>query len=151
MAGMSLFRLSLLQRTSGAWKIPSLVPRIYFSSEGSVPPTKEVVLPNFGLGQFMAVVGPVFSGRSWTAAELRRKSFEDIHRLWYVLYKERNSLYTFATRTKRVRDKPNTQAAMSRMRKVKDSMAMIKTVLSERRKAFKEHRGPKTDIDSQLS
>lgn len=75
----------------------------------------------------------LFAGRGWTAADLRRKSFEDLHKLWYVLYKERNLLLTARLTAKRF-SKPIIGEDEMRYISVKRSMAAIKLVLSERKK-----------------
>lgn len=72
---------------------------------------------------------PVQVGREWTADELRRKSFSDLHKLWYILYKERNVLLTEKQLCRRGNAK---MQAPHRMTMVKKSMARILLVLRER-------------------
>ena len=73
-------------------------------------------------------------GRSWKASELRLKSFEDLHKLWFVLVKERNMLETERDVAKRRGVQMNNPA---RLRKVRVSMARLKTVLNERSREYK--------------
>ncbi|KIM89066.1 hypothetical protein PILCRDRAFT_812964 [Piloderma croceum F 1598] len=78
------------------------------------------------------------SGRSWSAPELRRKSFQDLHILWYVLLRERNLLATQKEELRKLgvtdlRGYTNVPWKMSQCRK---SMARIKSVINERRLAY---------------
>ena len=69
-------------------------------------------------------------GRAWKCSELRLKSFEDLHKLWYVLLKERNVLLTeFYDCESRNVSMPHPE----RLHKVKLSMKHIKQVLNERK------------------
>lgn len=43
-------------------------------------------------------------GRSWSVPELRRKDWEDLHRLWWVCVKEKNRILTFRSERERVGD-----------------------------------------------
>lgn len=76
-------------------------------------------------------------GRAWTAEELRRKSFRDLHTLWYVVARERNLLATQREEARRLGFNPETYRARSLEKDglCRDTMARIKLVLSERRHA----------------
>eukprot|EP00536_Pseudo-nitzschia_multiseries_P006725 jgi/Psemu1/304323/fgenesh1_kg.146_\ len=70
-------------------------------------------------------------GRQWSVKELRRKSYEDLHRLWYVLYKEKNMLLTerqLSRRRQLIFPQPD------RFKKVQKSMGAIRQVLGERKR-----------------
>ncbi|EJW88260.1 hypothetical protein WUBG_00833 [Wuchereria bancrofti] len=72
-------------------------------------------------------------GRSWSKDELRLKSNSDLHKLWYVLLKERNMLLTMleASVQKALR-MPNPD----RIEKVAESMHNLEAVVHERNDAY---------------
>eukprot|EP00795_Rhopilema_esculentum_P013057 gene13057-3833_t len=75
------------------------------------------------------------TGRRWHASDLRQKSSNDLHKLWYVLLKEMNMLQTVKAEAKRLQvPMPNPE----RIKKVQKSMAMIKRVIGERELAVKK-------------
>ncbi|KAG6336053.1 hypothetical protein ID866_3026 [Astraeus odoratus] len=79
------------------------------------------------------------SGRSWTASELRRKSFKDLHTLWYVLLRERNVLATQKEEARRLGIRSSESLAASvRDRLCRKSMARLKYVINERRVVYEK-------------
>lgn len=134
----------------------SLLKRIF------VPATSQVNFFSSGLGAFRDTESVQTRmaeavGRSWSVKELRRKSFEDLHKLWYVLYKERNMLLTESNLARR---KGIIFPQPDRKTKVKKSMAAIKTVLGERkrerisqfylRRAEQEEQNKEIDVEVEL-
>jgi large subunit ribosomal protein L47 len=72
-------------------------------------------------------------GRSWTAQELRRKSFDELHALWIICLKERNILATQRHERKRQQlPQAGAKEAGRRDWTVRRTMAGIKFVLNER-------------------
>lgn len=71
-------------------------------------------------------------GRRWSASEIRLKSDDDLQKLWVVLMRERNMLYS----VKMMHEKRKTSMPYpERLRMTRKSMAMIKRVLGERDRA----------------
>lgn len=77
----------------------------------------------------------VRSGRHWQVDELRIKSNSDLHKLWFVLYKERNMLYTMQ---EAAREENEVFPSPERIDKVEQSMANLENVVRERNKAYWE-------------
>ncbi|EEB06019.1 ribosomal protein subunit L4 [Schizosaccharomyces japonicus yFS275] len=74
-------------------------------------------------------------GRAWTAEELRIKSFDDLHGLWYNCLREKNLLSTQSTELRRLQlDVP--KVLKDRNKTVGQTMARIKFVLWERQRAY---------------
>ncbi|KAI3368734.1 hypothetical protein L3Q82_025720 [Scortum barcoo] len=76
----------------------------------------------------------VKSGAPWTAKQLRTKSNEDLHKLWYVLLKEKNMLLTLEQHAKRQRIP---MPSPERLKKVDRSMTRLETVVTERETALR--------------
>nr|CAG4648234.1 EOG090X0DBE [Moina brachiata]SVE93255.1 EOG090X0DBE [Moina brachiata] len=73
------------------------------------------------------------SGRSWTLSELRIKSNVDLHKLWYVLLKERNMLLTMEYNCAKA---CQLFASPERLDKVNESMERIVNTIQERNSAY---------------
>jgi len=73
------------------------------------------------------------AGRSWKLDELRIKSNSDLHKLWYILLKERNMLLTMEEECKR---ECQLFPSPERLDKVDESMKNLETVVRQRNQAF---------------
>ncbi|KAL9079672.1 MAG: hypothetical protein Q9157_001448 [Trypethelium eluteriae] len=96
--------------------------------------------PDHGLWQFFndkrsALTSPDEDhahGRAWTVEELRHKSWEDLHRLWWVCVKERNRLATEAYERRRLNAGYGDYESQERERTIKFTQRAIKHGLTER-------------------
>jgi large subunit ribosomal protein L47 len=69
------------------------------------------------------LTGFVFiQGRAWKAQELRQKSFDDLHKLWYVLLKERNVLATQREEARRLKLPKQLWTNAGRIKKVNNTI-----------------------------
>lgn len=74
-------------------------------------------------------------GRAWNKDELRIKSNSDLHKLWFVLLKERNMLLTMEHECN---EKMELFPSPERLDKVNESMTNLEEVVRERNRAYFE-------------
>lgn len=72
-------------------------------------------------------------GRSWLLPELRIKSNTDLHKLWYILLKEKNMLLTMQHECK---EEHRLFPSPERLDKVNESMSNLESVVRERNQAY---------------
>lgn len=122
-----------------ACRVTPAIYRYLCTKPGHVaPPVKLNLDSQRGVMEFIDSTGGAGAsrnGRAWRTAELRLKSYDDLHCLWFILVKERNILLT-------ERDWCRTNSrhwvnGQSNLYKVKRSMARIKGVVGERIRALK--------------
>lgn len=75
----------------------------------------------------------VKSGRSWRKDELRIKSNSDLHKLWFILLKEKNMLLTMQQAAK---TESELFPSPERIDKVEESMENLEEVIRERNRAY---------------
>ncbi len=98
--------------------------------------------PVLGLEEFFTNQQAGNVGASWSCAQLRNKSFEDLRKLWFVLLKEKNMLMTYR---QHCRQTSTPMKNPERLPLVRKSMANIKVVIDER---SHEHKMEGTCISS---
>nr|CAH7713935.1 unnamed protein product [Callosobruchus chinensis] len=131
---MSLTKISNIIRTF--YNVPLVSPNNVSKCINSR--AKSTSAPKGGLMEFFDDeknwgAQEVKTGRSWKKEELRLKSNTDLHKLWYVLLKERNMLLTMEHDAK---DRVKLFPSPERLDKVEDSMENLEAVVRERNKAY---------------
>jgi large subunit ribosomal protein L47 len=77
------------------------------------------------------------TGRAWHASEMRLKDHDDLHKLWYVLLKEKNKLKSDFLMSKQL---GQMFYGHNDMTKVRLSQQRLLTVVNERKKLRNEYR-----------
>ncbi|KAJ0417115.1 MRP-L47-domain-containing protein [Aspergillus carlsbadensis] len=109
---------------------------------------KRDATPNHGLWGFFppdhtALSTPSYDvahGRPWSIQELREKSWEDLHSLWWVCLKERNRIATSSMERKRLKAGYGKWEAQQRTAVIRITQKGIQHVLRERWYAWEDAR-----------
>ncbi|KAI1412168.1 MRP-L47-domain-containing protein [Hypoxylon sp. FL1857] len=91
-------------------------------------------------------------GRGWSVEELRHKSWEDLHKLWWVCVKELNRISTARLESERLKLRTGDDEMTDRLLEVRKTMKAIKHALTERYYLWEDARKlAETDPEVDLS
>ncbi|OTB00093.1 hypothetical protein M426DRAFT_324599 [Hypoxylon sp. CI-4A] len=91
-------------------------------------------------------------GRGWSVEELRHKSWEDLHKLWWVCIKEQNRIATARKEKARLKLRNGEDEIAGRLAEVRKTMKAIKHALTERYYLWEDARQlAETDPEVDLS
>ncbi|KIV84656.1 hypothetical protein PV11_00429 [Exophiala sideris] len=135
--GVSAIRRTGPRVTQGLWQYPLPVP-VARDQKGISPEYQGS--ENHGLWGFFnkdkrAILPPEEEsshGRAWTYQELSIKSFDDLHRLYWVCVQEQNRVMTREKERSRVRAGYGRQEHEDRLTVVQGTMKTIREVLADR-------------------
>ncbi|XP_018618465.2 large ribosomal subunit protein uL29m [Scleropages formosus] len=131
--GKLSFRINALSLPACAARVTSVAGRSVHSRPLHTSQRRDGLMEFFDLPENWGE-SRVKSGAPWTAKQLRNKSNEDLHKLWYVLLKEKNMLLTVEQEAKRQRVQ---MPSPERLRKVDRSVKRLNTVVQERETALR--------------
>lgn len=111
-------------------------PLLQFFEQGqALPKWDRESKPVYGNSLLYCIYTNYSIGRSWKASELKLKNFDDLHKLWFVLLKERNVLATQKAEAKR---QDVIWMSEHRDMKCRESMERIRHVLIYRVKLYRQ-------------
>ncbi|KAJ9609849.1 54S ribosomal protein L4 mitochondrial [Cladophialophora chaetospira] len=141
--GVSAIRRTGPRSTRGLWKYPLPVPvaRDQRGIAAEYPDTQDHGLWGFFDESRQAMLEPdeeSSHGRAWEYKELAGKSFEDLHKLYWVCVKEKSRTLTREKERKRLRAGYGQLESEERIDVIKRTMGLIREVLIDRQLSFNQ-------------
>ncbi|KIW81000.1 hypothetical protein Z517_04023 [Fonsecaea pedrosoi CBS 271.37] len=143
--GVSAIRRTGPRSMRGLWKYPLPVPvaRDHRGTAAEYAESADHGLWGFFDKSKQALLAPddeSSHGRAWTYKELSVKSFEDLHKLYWVCVKEQNRTLTREKERQRLRAGYGEVESEERVAVVRETMSLIREVLIDRQLSYNQAR-----------
>ncbi|KAL2443855.1 Large ribosomal subunit protein uL29m [Exophiala dermatitidis] len=141
--GVSAIRRTGPRSTRGLWQHPLPVP-VARDHTGTAPDytgSEDHGLWGFFNKKREPMVPPEEEsnhGRAWTYQELSVKSFDDLHKLYWVCVKEQNRTLTAEKERRRVRAGYGGLESDERVEAIRETMTLIREVLADRQLSYEQ-------------